>query len=52
MSVAPATPPQPQPKVTTHERKSVSLFQREIVTRAIVDSFVKLDPRVQLRATR
>ncbi len=49
MSVAPATPPQPQPTVTTRERKSVSLFQREIVTRAIIDSFVKLDPRVQLR---
>ena len=49
MSVAPATPPQPQPTVTTRERQSVSLFQREIVTRAIIDSFVKLDPRVQLR---
>ncbi len=47
MSVAPTSPP--PPTVTTRERKSVSLFQREIVSRAIVDSFVKLDPRVQLR---
>ncbi|HST55809.1 MAG TPA: potassium-transporting ATPase subunit KdpB [Solirubrobacteraceae bacterium] len=31
------------------ERKSVSLFQRDIVTRALVDSFLKLDPRVQVR---
>ena len=47
MSVAPATPP--QPTTTTRERQSASLFQREIISRAIVDSFVKLDPRVQLR---
>ncbi len=33
----------------THERKAVSLFQREIVGRALIDSFRKLDPRVQLR---
>ncbi|HEY5197900.1 MAG TPA: potassium-transporting ATPase subunit KdpB [Solirubrobacteraceae bacterium] len=31
------------------ERKAVSLLQREIVTRAVTDSFVKLDPRVQVR---
>jgi len=31
------------------ERKAVSLLQREIVTRALVDSIVKLDPRVQVR---
>jgi K+-transporting ATPase ATPase B chain len=31
------------------ERRSVSLFQREIVVRALVDSFIKLDPRVQVR---
>ncbi len=48
MSVAPATPPQP-PQVTTHERQSISLFRRDIVTRATIDSFVKLDPRVQIR---
>jgi K+-transporting ATPase ATPase B chain len=31
------------------ERKSISLFQREIVTRALLDSLIKLDPRVQVR---
>jgi K+-transporting ATPase ATPase B chain len=31
------------------ERKAVSLLQRGIVIRAVVDSFVKLDPRVQIR---
>jgi len=47
MSVTPAAPP--PPTVTTHERQSVSLFRRDIVTRATIDSFVKLDPRVQVR---
>ena len=32
-----------------HERQAVSLFQRDIVTRALLDSVKKLDPRVQLR---
>src|SRR4029077_10590592 len=32
-----------------HERRAVSLFQREIVLRALIDSFKKLDPRVQIR---
>jgi K+-transporting ATPase ATPase B chain len=32
-----------------NERQAVSLFQREIVTRALIDSFKKLDPRVQIR---
>jgi K+-transporting ATPase ATPase B chain len=31
-----------------HERKAVSLFQRDIVGRALIDSFKKLDPRVQV----
>src|SRR6201998_3964182 len=31
------------------ERRAVSLFQPEIVRQALVDSFVKLDPRVQIR---
>jgi len=30
------------------ERRAVSLFQRDIVKRALVDSFLKLDPRVQI----
>jgi K+-transporting ATPase ATPase B chain len=32
----------------THERRAVSLFQRDIVWRALIDSFKKLDPRVQI----
>ncbi|HEY2631961.1 MAG TPA: potassium-transporting ATPase subunit KdpB [Solirubrobacteraceae bacterium] len=34
---------------TTHERQAISLFQRDIVKRALLDSLVKLDPRVQVR---
>ena len=33
-----------------HERKAVSLFQRDIVVRALIDSFKKLDPRVPAAA--
>jgi potassium-transporting ATPase ATP-binding subunit len=33
----------------THERQAISLFQPEIVRRALIDSFKKLDPRVQVR---
>jgi K+-transporting ATPase ATPase B chain len=33
----------------THERQAISLFQPEIVKRALIDSFKKLDPRVQIR---
>jgi potassium-transporting ATPase ATP-binding subunit len=32
-----------------HERQAISLFQREIVARALIDSFKKLHPRVQIR---
>src|SRR6478672_10571461 len=32
----------------THERQAISLFQRDIVVRALIDSFKKLDPRVQI----
>ncbi len=31
------------------ERRAISLFQRDIVRRAAIDSFLKLDPRVQIR---
>ncbi|HEV3229111.1 MAG TPA: potassium-transporting ATPase subunit KdpB [Solirubrobacteraceae bacterium] len=31
------------------ERKAISLFERSIVNRALIDSFRKLDPRVQVR---
>src|ERR1700719_787240 len=33
----------------TSERRAISLFQRDIVLRALIDSFKKLDPRVQIR---
>src|ERR1700682_5393477 len=33
----------------THEKQAISLFQRDIVWRALLDSFKKLDPRVQVR---
>ena len=33
----------------THERRAISLLQRDMVKRATIDSFVKLDPRVQIR---
>jgi K+-transporting ATPase ATPase B chain len=48
---APApTAPERQPAMpATNERRAVSLFQREIVKRALIDSAKKLDPRVQLR---
>ncbi|HEY5317284.1 MAG TPA: potassium-transporting ATPase subunit KdpB [Solirubrobacteraceae bacterium] len=39
-STAPAAP---------HEREAVSLFRRDIVYRALLDSLKKLDPRVQVR---
>ena len=33
----------------THERQAISLFQRDLVGHALLDSFKKLDPRVQVR---
>jgi K+-transporting ATPase ATPase B chain len=32
-----------------NERQAISLFQRDIVRRALIDSLKKLDPRVQIR---
>jgi K+-transporting ATPase ATPase B chain len=32
-----------------NERQAISLFQRDIVVRALIDSLKKLDPRVQIR---
>jgi potassium-transporting ATPase ATP-binding subunit len=37
------------PIPATHERRAISLFRREIVVRALIDSVKKLDPRVQVR---
>ncbi len=31
------------------ERQAISLFRRDIVSRALIDSLIKLDPRVQVR---
>src|ERR1700730_2267719 len=33
----------------TSERRAISLFRRDIVVRALIDSLLKLDPRVQIR---
>src|SRR5690348_15294224 len=42
------TAPEPTQAPVT-ERHAISLFRRDIVQRAIIDSFIKLDPRVQVR---
>ena len=45
MSVnAPAPTPEPHAPATPSERRAVSLFRRDIVTRALIDSFRKLAP--------
>src|ERR1700722_18578549 len=36
-------------QVATTERRAISLFRRDIVVRALLDSLKKLDPRVQIR---
>jgi potassium-transporting ATPase ATP-binding subunit len=42
-------PPEERPRPRPSERRAVSLFQPEIVRRALIDSVLKLDPRVQIR---
>jgi K+-transporting ATPase ATPase B chain len=42
-----ATPP--NPPSATSSRRSGSVFTGELARRAVIDSFVKLDPRVQIR---
>src|SRR5579872_6893689 len=37
------------PNQNPTERRAISLFRRDIVYRALIDSFKKLDPRVQIR---
>jgi K+-transporting ATPase ATPase B chain len=44
-----ATAPEPTREARPAERRAISLFQRDIVRRALIDSFLKLDPRVQIR---
>src|ERR1700704_1757225 len=48
MSIAAPTAPTPQ-RPERPERRAISLFRRDIVRRAVIDSFIKLDPRVQIR---
>ena len=43
------TPPTPIGPVTTQHRQAASLLRGDIVKRAVIDSFIKLDPRVQIR---
>src|SRR6516225_5878486 len=47
VTAPPEERPQPQPRPT--ERRAISLFQPDIVKRALIDSLIKLDPRVQIR---
>jgi K+-transporting ATPase ATPase B chain len=44
-----AAAPERTPAPESNERRAISLFRRDIVERAIIDSFIKLDPRVQIR---
>src|SRR6201988_1271665 len=47
---APAPPSEPRPSGSgSSERRAISLFRPDIVKRAIIDSVIKLDPRVQIR---
>src|SRR6202163_1835305 len=45
----PASAPEPTAPAAPHERQAISLFRPDIVRRALIDSFIKLDPRVQIR---
>jgi K+-transporting ATPase ATPase B chain len=44
-----ATAPERAPVPASSERRAISLFRGDIVRRALIDSFIKLDPRVQIR---
>ncbi len=43
------TTPAATPPATPQERQAISLFRPDIVKRALIDSLIKLDPRVQIR---
>ncbi|MFZ0089288.1 MAG: potassium-transporting ATPase subunit B, partial [Solirubrobacteraceae bacterium] len=50
MSVnTPAAPSDPRTPTASSRRQGVSPFRPEIVRRALLDSVIKLDPRVQIR---
>jgi potassium-transporting ATPase ATP-binding subunit len=43
------TPPETSTPRASRERQAISLFRPDIVKRALLDSLIKLDPRVQVR---
>ncbi len=45
----PAVLPEPNTSAPRPQRRAVSLFRRDIARRALLDSLIKLDPRVQIR---
>src|SRR6201995_2549557 len=49
MSTSNPAAPAPMGPPATHQRQGASLFRGDIVKRALIDSLVKLDPRVQVR---
>jgi potassium-transporting ATPase ATP-binding subunit len=49
MSTSNPAAPAPTGPPATHQRQGASLFRGDIVKRALIDSFIKLDPRVQIR---
>src|ERR1700744_5272629 len=49
MSTSNPAAPAPMGPPATHQRQGVSLFRGDIVKRALIDSVIKLDPRVQIR---
>ncbi len=49
MSTSNPAAPAPIGPPATHQREGASLFRGDIVKRALIDSVVKLDPRVQVR---
>src|SRR5579883_483877 len=42
-------PEQPRTEIRSRRKGDISIFDPKIIRRAIIDSFIKLDPRVQLR---
>src|SRR6478609_8016352 len=42
-------PREERPQRQRSERRAISLFQPDIVRKALIDSLIKLDPRVQIR---
>ncbi|WP_249009798.1 potassium-transporting ATPase subunit KdpB [Conexibacter sp. DBS9H8] len=49
MGTVTAPPPPPGPTTTGGSRQAISVFRGDIARRALIDSLLKLDPRVQVR---